>query len=135
MKRPVLCSLLNPSNTMVITRRQGREGHILIRWEPLHRRDPRVIIVLACYLFNGAHGRQSNVFAPGTSDDLHADGQARAAKLHFSRSLLYNVTRRSAPDLFTGTHAGARHYARRIAEYVVEDGVTAGGQDIAARPV
>ena len=85
------------------------------------------------YLFDGAHGRQGDVLAPGTRHNLHADGQARAAKLHFTRRLLYQITGGGALNLFTGTHAGERHDTGRIAEQVVKNGVPAGGQDIAAR--
>ena len=57
----------------------------------LHRCYSRIVFVCAGSLFDGTHGCQGDVFAPGAGDDLHADGQTCAAHLHFPRRLLYRI--------------------------------------------
>src|SRR5216684_2374296 len=100
----------------MMSRSERIKDYLLMLRTLLHRRYPRIVLVRTRNLFNGAHSRQDDVFAPGTRHNLHADGQARAAKLYFTRRLLYHITGGGAANLFAGTHAGERNYARRIAE-------------------
>ena len=95
----------------------------------------RVVRLEAGALFDGAHGGEGDVVAPGPGDHLHADGEAGAALVGLAGSAIHRIERAAARCVFAGADARDGDDAGGVAKDVVEDGVGAGGEQIAAEAV
>jgi hypothetical protein len=73
---------------------------------------------------------QHEVFAPGSSRDLHADRKAGATALGLSSDPFDRVATSRAVALLPIPHRGDGHDASRETENVVEDGIRGGIADM-----